>query len=106
MKILKSAQKRTPADTRSLQAAVTEIIDRVCQEGDRALKDYSLQFDKCSREDLRVSPKEIQNAYEKLTPQEIEDMKTALGNIRAFAQAQRGSLTEIEDFSPMPGIHT
>lgn len=105
MKILKSAQKRTPADTRSLQAAVTEIIDRVCQEGDRALKDYSLQFDKCSREDLRVSPKEIQNAYEKLTPQEIEDMKTALGNIRAFAQAQRGSLTEIEDFSPMPGIH-
>ncbi len=105
MKILKSAQKRTPADTRSLQAAVTEIIDRVCQEGDRALKDYSLRFDQCSREDLRVSPKEIQNAYEKLTPQEIEDMKTALGNIRAFAQAQRGSLTEIEDFSPMPGIH-
>ncbi len=105
MKILKSSRKRTPADTRSLQTAVAEIIDRVCREGDDALRYYAQRFDQCSRINIRVTQEEIRDAYQKLRSQEIEDMKTALGNIRAFAQAQRGTLTEIEDFSPMPGIH-
>lgn len=105
MKILKDSKKRTPADTRSLQTAVSKIIDQVCQKGDDALRYYNQKFDQCSRKDLRVTPEEIQAAYSQVTLQEIEDIKTALGNIRAFAQAQRATLTEIEDFSPMPGIH-
>lgn len=105
MKILKESKKRTPADTRALRDTVSDIIDQVCTRGDEALMEYSLKFDQCSRDSLRVSPEEIQNAYSQLDSQELEDMKTALGNIRAFARAQRETLSELPDFSPMPGIH-
>lgn len=105
MKILKESQKRTPSDARALQQAVSEIIGQVCEKGDAALKSYNQKFDQCQRESLRVSKEEIKAAYQQLDPQEIEDMKTALSNIQAFARAQRETMTEIEDFSPMPGIH-
>ena len=105
MKILKESKKRTPADTRALRDTVSDIIDQVCTRGDEALKEYNLKFDQCSRDFLRVSPEEIRDAYSQLDSQELDDMKTALGNIRAFAQAQRETLSELEDFSPMPGIH-
>ncbi|MCI9547000.1 MAG: histidinol dehydrogenase [Lachnospiraceae bacterium] len=105
MKILKESRKRVPSDTRALQQAVSEIIDRVCQEGDEALKYYNQKFDQCQREALRIDKEEIKSAYQQLSAQEIEDMKTALSNIRAFAQAQRKTMAELEDFNPMPGIH-
>lgn len=105
MKVLKESQKRTPADTRALQSTVSDMIDQVCLRGDEALKEYNQKFDQCSRDTLRVSPEEIQKAYGQLNTQEIEDMETALGNIRAFAQAQKDTLSELPDFSPMPGIH-
>lgn len=105
MKILKESQKRTPSDARALQQAVSEIIGQVCEKGDAALKSYNQKFDQCQREELRVSKEEIKAAYQQLDPQEIEDMKAALSNIQAFARAQRETMTEIEDFSPMPGIH-
>lgn len=105
MKILKESKKRTSADTRALRDTVSDIIDQVCTRGDEALKEYNLKFDQCSRDSLRVSPEEIRDAYSQLDSQELDDMKTALGNIRAFAQAQRETLSELEDFSPMPGIH-
>ena len=105
MKILKESKKRTPADTRALRDTVSDIIDQVCTRGDEALREYNLKFDQRSRDFLRVSPEEIRDAYSQLDSQELDDMKTALGNIRAFAQAQRETLSELEDFSPMPGIH-
>lgn len=105
MKTLKKSEKRTSADTRVLRDTVSDIIDRVCAQGDEALKDYNLKFDQCPRETLRVSQEEIQEAYRQLDSREIEDMKKALGNIRAFAQAQRDTMSELPDFSPMPGIH-
>lgn len=105
MKILKESKKRTPADTRALRDTVSDIIDQVCTRGDEALREYNLKFDQCSRDFLRVSPEEIRDAYSQLDSQELDDMKTALGNIRAFAQAQKETLSELEDFSPMPGIH-
>lgn len=105
MKILKESKKRTSADTRALRDMVSDIIDQVCTRGDEALKEYNLKFDQCSRDSLRVSPEEIRDAYSQLDSQELDDMKTALGNIQAFAQAQRETLSELEDFSPMPGIH-
>lgn len=105
MKILKESKKRTSADTRALRDTVSDIIDQVCTRGDEALKEYNLKFDQCSRDSLRVSPEEIRDAYSQLDSKELDDMKTALGNIQAFAQAQRETLSELEDFSPMPGIH-
>lgn len=104
-RILKKSKPRTAADKKKLRDTVAEIIDNVCENQDKALKEYNKKFDGCDRETLRVSPQEIQEAYKELTPQEIEDLRTAMENIRGFARAQRDTMTELEDFSPMPEIY-
>lgn len=104
MKTLKESQKRTAADNKTLRDTVAGMIEHVCAEGDAALQEYNSKFDGCNRKNLRVSREEIEAAYEKLDAQEIEDLKTALSHITAFAQAQKDSMSEVKNFSPAPGI--
>lgn len=104
MKTLKESQKRTAADNKALRDTVAGMIEHVCAEGDAALQEYNSKFDGCNRKNLRVSREEIEAAYAKLDAQEIEDLKTALSHITAFAKAQKDSMSEVKDFSPAPGI--
>ena len=104
MKIMKKSCQRTEEDRRNLTKTVEEMIDYVREKKDAALKEYNLKFDGCTRETLRVSKEEIQVAYTKLTTQEIEDLKAAAANIKAFSQAQKETVRPLENFSPAPGI--
>ena len=104
MKIMKKSCQRTEEDRRNLTKTVEEMIDYVREKKDAALKEYNLKFDGCTRETLRVSKEEIQVAYTKLTAQEIEDLKAAVANIRAFSKAQKETVRPLENFSPAPGI--
>lgn len=104
MKIMKKACQRTEEDRRNLTKTVEVMIDYVREQKDAALKEYNLKFDGCTRETLRVSKEEIQKAYSRLTVQEIEDLKAAAANIRAFSQAQKETVKPLENFSPAPGI--
>ena len=104
MKISKESAKRTEEDRRNLTETVSCMIEEVRSKKDEALRKYNLQFDGCTRETLRISRKEIQKAYNQLTSQEIEDLRTAAANIRAFAKAQRETIRPLTNFSPMPGI--
>lgn len=104
MKIMKKSCQRTEEDRRNLTKTVEEMIDYVREKKDIALKEYNLKFDGCNRETLRVSKEEIQEAYSQLTIQEIEDLKVAAANIKAFAKAQKETVRPLENFSPMPGI--
>lgn len=104
MKIMKKACQRTEEDRRNLTKTVEVMIDYVREQKDVALKEYNLKFDGCTRETLRVSKKEIQEAYSRLTAQEIEDLRVAAANIRAFSQAQKETVKPLENFSPAPGI--
>lgn len=104
MKIMKKACQRTEEDRRNLTKTVEVMIDYVREQKDAALKEYNLKFDGCTRETLRVSKEEIQEAYSRLTVQEIEDLKAAAANIRAFSQAQKETVKPLENFSPAPGI--
>ena len=104
MKIMKKSCQRTEEDRRNLTKTVEEMINDVREKKDAALKEYNLKFDGCTRENLRVSKEEIQVAYTKLTAQEIEDLKAAAANIRAFSKAQKETVRPLENFSPAPGI--
>ena len=104
MKIMKKSCQRTEEDRRNLTKTVEEMIDYVREKKDIALKECSLKFDGCTRETLRVSKEEIQEAYSQLTAQEIEDLKAAAANIRAFAKAQKETVRPLEKFSPVQGI--
>lgn len=104
MKVYKSATPRSEADISALRETVTGIINNVRTNGDEALKEYNAKFDDCHRENLRISPEEIQEAYAKLTEEELADIKAAAANIKAFAQAQKDSIGIVKDFSPAEGI--
>ena len=104
MKTFKGSKKRTAEDRSSLRKAVAEIIERVTEEGDKALRDYNRIFDGCERENLRITEDEIRKAYDKVALSETEDMRKAAANIRAFAEAQRDTIRELKDFSPSEGI--
>lgn len=105
MKILKKSKERTAEDNRALRDSVTAIIDDVCQRGDTALREYNEKFDDCHRQMLRISREEIEEAYQQITEQELSDLRMAKSNIKKFAAAQRRTMTELENFSPQPGIY-
>ena len=76
----------------------------VIENGDAALLEYNHRFDGCDRASLRISKEEIEAAYKEVPEEDIEDIKKAAANIKAFAQAQRKTMVELKDFSPAKGI--
>ena len=104
IKELKPSKKRTEEDRSRLMATIGDIIADVRMNGDAALMEYNRRFDGCERTALRISEQEIRDAYDKVSAQEIEDIKKAAANIENFAKAQRATVGALEDFSPSPGI--
>ena len=67
---------------------VTDIINNVKQNGDKALFQYCEKFDKAKLTSLEVSDEEIEEAFSIVEPKFIEIIKTAAENIRNFHQKQ------------------
>lgn len=103
MEYLKKAAARPVGQTEELRARVADIIREVRTRGDRALIEYNTRFDGNGRTALRVTREEIEEARGKLTRQELDDLNRAVSHIRAFAEAQRGCLTGLDNFSNVPG---
>ena len=81
--------KRPVMNTENLFDTVRSVIDRVKEEGDRAVLDYEEKFDKVVLASLAVSEEEQQEAENLLS----EDLKAAIRlakqNIETFHAAQR-----------------
>ena len=95
-KMLKSEVPVTKADVRQLQNTVQEILGRVQEDGDEALRFYSQKFDDFAPESFLVRPEEAAIAAEELPKPVIEELDYAIQQVGAFAQAQRDSMTEFE----------
>ncbi len=67
---------------------VTEIIENVKQNGDKALFDYCEKFDKAKLSSLEVSAEEIDEAFSAVQPEFIEIIKQAAENIKEFHKKQ------------------
>lgn len=67
---------------------VAEIIDNVKQNGDSALKEYTMKFDKAQIETIKVSEEEITSAYKKVVPELLETIKKSKQNIWSFHEKQ------------------
>lgn len=89
--LLELLKERNPASYTSQQAAVDDIIANVREKKDEAVFLYEKQFDHCelSRESLRVTKAEIEEAYRELDPEFVEVMKRAAENIRAYHEKQK-----------------
>ena len=71
-----------------VEAIVADIIKNVRENGDKALKEYSLKFDKADIKNLRVTQEETDAAYENEDKALIETLELAKKNIWAFHEKQ------------------
>ena len=67
---------------------VSEIINNIKANGDKALSEYLEKFDKVKLTDFKVSEEEITAALNKVEPEFLEILKEAESNIRAFHEKQ------------------
>ncbi|RWE82530.1 MAG: histidinol dehydrogenase, partial [Mesorhizobium sp.] len=74
-----------------VEAVVRDIIARVRAEGDKALIDYTLKFDKADLGALgiAVSKDDIAKAYEAADPATVEALKFARDRIRSHHERQK-----------------
>ena len=68
--------------------AVSEIIENVKENGDSAVKDYTIKFDGKAPEKVEISAEDIDGLISKCTPEYLETVKKAAANIADFHQRQ------------------
>ncbi len=87
---LKQLVKRSPSSYGQYEQTVNDIIEAVRSKKDRALFDYTQQFDHCTitAETIRVTEEEIREAYDLVDQGLIEVMKKSAANITKFHEKQ------------------
>ncbi len=101
---LKSPIDRPTGQTRDMEALVRSIIESVRTEGDAAVRSYSRTFDNYQQSALEVTLTERQAAVAELEAQTRKDTEFAIAQVRAFAQAQLGTILPLE-VTHLAGVH-
>ncbi|MEN0041282.1 MAG: histidinol dehydrogenase [Pseudomonadota bacterium] len=102
LKTARSEEDRRDDDAK-VRASVESILKEIETRGDAAVRELSEKFDNYSPENFRLSDSEIEAAMQKVSTRDMEDIRFAQDQIRAFAEAQRRSMTDIE-VETMPGV--
>ncbi|MFD0915131.1 histidinol dehydrogenase [Pseudahrensia aquimaris] len=102
LKTARSEELRAEDDAK-VRATVEGILGDIEKRGDAAVRELSEKFDNYSPEKFRLSEQDIERAMSQVAKRDIEDIKFAQVQIRAFAEAQRASMTDIE-VETMPGV--
>lgn len=99
--ILNDLLRRSPNNYGTYMDTVQAIVDRVREEGDSALVDYTAQFDGfvISPEQFLVTEEEFAAAYEQVEPAFLATLRRAKENIRVYHEKQR----RYSWFDPTPG---
>ncbi|NIY97006.1 histidinol dehydrogenase [Salipiger sp. HF18] len=97
-----------PADLRNeddekVRATVEATLKDIEARGDVAVRELSETFDGYAPQSFRLGQDEIDALIAQLTPREIEDIHFAQAQVRAFAEAQRASMLDIE-IETLPGV--
>lgn len=85
----------------NLDVPVRTILGRVKKEGDKAIRDYSRQFDRVALVDIRVQKAEIEESFD-LVPDDLKRaIDTSKNNIEKFHRSQVHTEVPVET---MPGV--
>ena len=69
-------------------ATVSEIIENVKKNGDKALYEYAKKFDKADLKTLEVTKEEIDEAVASVEPEFLKTLEKAAENIKEFHSKQ------------------
>lgn len=88
--ILTSLLKRNPGQYTQYESVVSDIIDDVRNNKDKAVFSYTQKFDKwdVNEKNVRVTEEEIEEAYNNYDPKLIEVMKRAADRITKYHEKQ------------------
>ena len=81
--------KRPALDVEALRGTVSEVLQRVRTEGDRAVLEYEAKFDKVQLDTLAVTPEEMEAAAHLIDAELKAAIELAHANIEKFHIAQR-----------------
>lgn len=89
--LMERLSKRGMGEHGEYEETVREMVNRVREEGDRALFSYIHQFDceKINASNIKVTEEEIAEAYQEVDKKFLEVLKKALFNIRGYHEKQR-----------------
>jgi sulfopropanediol 3-dehydrogenase len=102
LKSAKTEQETAEAD-RKVRQTVEGILDDVAQRGDEAVRELSQRFDKWDPASFRLKREEVDALIASLPAQVIEDITFAQAQIRRFAEAQLGTIRDLE-METLPGV--
>lgn len=88
---------------RKVRETVEAILDDIGTRGDAAVREYSQRFDGWTRDDFRLTDREIQDCLSELGSRALDDIRFAQDQVRNFAQHQRAAITDIE-VETLPGV--
>lgn len=88
-------------DASDLNSIVAQVLADIRQNGDEAIRRYEWKFDKVQLDDLAVSPAEMSEASDLVTPELRNAIQQAHDNIARFHQAQQMSPIRVET---QPGV--
>lgn len=71
-----------------VEDTVRDIIENVRQNGDKAIRELAKKFDHVDLDSIAVTREEIEEAYEKVSPELVEELENAAYNIQRFHEMQ------------------
>ena len=98
----KPQNERADDDAKVRQIVETTLAD-IEARGDAAVRELAEKFDNYSPASYRLSQEEIDSLIAEVSPRDMEDIKFAHEQVKAFAKAQRDSMKDIE-VETMPGV--
>jgi histidinol dehydrogenase len=100
-------QKADPEAAEKLDCDVKAIISQVKENGDKALIEFALKFDKAelTQKTLKVRSEEIKEAYTRTTPNQVSALRVMKEKVSAF-QKQLLTQTEIKTMSDGVSVRT
>ena len=102
LKTARGADERA-ADDAKVRATVEGILKDIEARGDAAVRELSAKFDSYEPDSFRLDEAQIKEITSALTDREMEDIRFAQDQVRAFAQVQRDSMLDVE-VETMPGV--
>lgn len=89
--ILTTLLKRSPSQYPEYEKTVSEILNNVRNNGDKAVFEYTEKFDgyKYDKNTIRVTEKEINEAYNNYDKELIAIMEKAFNNIKEYHEKQK-----------------
>ncbi|MFV5768356.1 histidinol dehydrogenase [Mammaliicoccus sciuri] len=90
------------SDEKTKQIVANTLKD-IEEQGDKAVRDLSIKFDKWNPEQFRLSKSQIEEIVDSIPEEVKHDIAFAQDNIKKFAEAQRDSMKDIH-VEVMPGV--